>query len=128
MRRDSPTLKSTLYRVQAADGRGPWRPGLSRFWADENRTKFPVDIVAAFGSAWREEIPYGWHCGCACRTLEGLLEWFTPLEQHRLETFGYRPVTILADKIIRENADQVIFARRDPLTVGAINLQWRVAA
>lgn len=124
----APTLNRTVYRVQASDGRGPWRPGLSHHWADANRTKFQVDIISAFGKDWINEIPSGWHCGCACRTLDGLMEWFTQIEQTRLESMGYGPVAILADKIIRENDDQVIFAVRDPLNVAAVALQWRVPA
>jgi hypothetical protein len=116
----------TVFRVQAADGRGPWRPGLSRFWADDQRTYFPTDVISAFGITWKEEIPYGWHAGCACSTLDKLLEWFTPLEQRRLESMGYMPVTLMADRIIRENDEQVIFARRDPLNVGVVALCWRV--
>ena len=29
-------LRANLYRVQAADGRGPWRPGLSKHWSDND--------------------------------------------------------------------------------------------
>lgn len=118
--------RPTLFRVQAADGRGPWRPGLSHHWTDENRQKFQTDILTAFGLNWKERIPPGMHVGCACRTLDGLLDWFTPLEQRRLEAMGYAPVTFLADRILAENREQVIFARRDPLNVAVVALKWRV--
>lgn len=104
--------RPTVYRVQAADGRGPWRPGMSHLWHDEAKTYLPDSIVDAFGLDWRGEIPDSWACGCACRSLDGLLKWFTPLERRRLDRMGYAPVAIRADKIIRENADQVIFAPR----------------
>lgn len=116
--------RPTVYRVQAADGRGPWRPGMSHLWHDEAKTYLPDSIVDAFGLDWRNEIPHGWACGCACRSLDGLLKWFTPLERNRLDRMGYTPVRLRADKIIRENADQVIFARREPLTVGAAVMPW----
>lgn len=118
-----------LYRVQDGDGRGPWKPGFSGRWVDTNSSqKLQEDVVSAFGLGWRDEIPAGWHCGCACRTLEALLAWFTPVEMRRLEGFGYAPVVIDADAIIRENSDQVIFARRKRLDKGVIALPWRKAA
>lgn len=118
-----------LYRVQAADGRGPWRPGLSKHWAEEYGVRcLPLPIHEAFGLDWLSEIPRGWHAGCACRTLEGLLVWFTQQEQDRLESIGYTPVALSADLIIVENEDQVVFARREPFNVGATRLSWRAAA
>lgn len=125
----SPSRRETLYRVQAADGRGPWRPGLSKYWVEddsEERLKRHPDILTAFGWKWRAEIPYGWACGCACRSLEALMSWFTPLERQRLESMGYAPVALMADKIIRESAEQVLFARRDALHVNVAPLSWRV--
>lgn len=119
----------TVYRVQSViDGRGPWRPGMSHLWHDEAKTYLPDSVVGAFGLDWRAEIPEGWHCGCACRSLDGLLKWFTPIERERLAHMGYELVALEAEKIIRENADQVIFARRKPLTVGAIVLPFKEAA
>lgn len=115
-----------VYRVQAADGRGPWRPGLSRYWVDkESDRPLPIDVITAFGLDWRERIPLRWHVGCACRTMDGLMEWFTPRERGNLDCMGYKPVSLVADRIIAENADQVIFVRRDPLT-RAIALPWPV--
>jgi len=115
---------ATLYRVQAADGRGPWRPGLSHHWSDESRTTLQSGILDAFGTDWLKNIPHGWHAGCACRSLDGLMEWFTPLEQERLASMGYAPVAVLADIVLAENADQVAFARRDPLAVSVVPLAW----
>lgn len=122
-------MTDRVYRVQDAQGRGPWKPGFSAHWIDQNSDqRLQEDVLSAFGLSWREEIPAGWHCGCACRTLEQLFAWFTPVEMRRLEAFGYAPVSIDADMIIRENSDQVIFARRRRLNKGAILLPWRKAA
>lgn len=117
----------TLFRVQAADGRGPWRPGLSKHWVDEstNRPRHP-DIIAAFGTDWLNEIPPQMYRGCACRSLEALFKWFTSIEMGRLAGMGYHPVALAAERIIRENEDQVIFARRDPLHVNVVQLAWPV--
>ena len=118
----------TLYRVQAADGRGPWRPGLSRFWIDEDCDKpLPEPVQDAFPDVFRR-IPRGWHAGCACRSVEDLRAWFSPIEEHRLEAMGYSPVQIVVDKILAENHHQVVFARRKPLNQDVILLPWRKAA
>lgn len=82
------------------------------------------DIIAAFGLRWQSKIPRGWTSGCACRSLEQLRGWFTPVEIERLGAMGYQPVCFMPDKIIAENEDQVIFARRRPLTEGIEQLTW----
>ncbi len=119
-----------VFRVQAADGRGPWRPGLSKFWADPERTYLPADVLTAFaGTDWMARIPYGWHMGCACRSIERLLAWFTPMERGILEKVGYNPVALQVDRIIAENEDQLVFARRNPMNYGAIiRMPWRIDA
>ena len=118
-----------LYRVQREDGRGPWRPGFSKYWIDENSTRpLQADVLSAFGLEWREKIPQGWHAGCACRSMAALLQWFTPVEQDRLWKLGYSPVAIKPDKIIVENADQVVFARKTPLNNGIVIMPWKATA
>ena len=125
MTRRSRNAEYGLYRVQAADGRGPWRPGLSRHWVDGDSTKpLKLDIIAAFGLEWRSRVPRGWASGCACRSLSALLDWFTPTEMARLAFMGYEPICFIPDKIIAENEDQVIFARKIPLTQEIERLSW----
>jgi hypothetical protein len=124
-----PAINVKLYRVQASDGRGPWRPGLSKYWIDNDSDRpLQLDVLSAFGMDWLKKIPRGWHSGCACRTLAGLMKWFTPVERNRLGALGYVPVSIYPDKIIAENGDQVVFACRAPLSVCAIALPWTFAA
>ena len=118
-----------LYRVQAADGRGPWRPGLSKHWIDNDSERpLQADVISAFGVDWLKEIPRVWYAGCACRTLAGLVAWFTSVEQIRLAEMGYSPVKLWPDKIIAENTDQVVFACKIPLAFCAIALPWSFAA
>lgn len=117
-----------LYRVQAADGRGPWRPGLSKHWVDDNcDMRLPEPVQDAFPDVFRR-IPRGWHAGCACRSMDALLKWFSPVECARLESMGYQPVRVVVDKILAENADQVVFVRRKPLNQDVELLTWRKAA
>ena len=118
-----------LCRVQAADGRGPWRPGLSKYWIDEDSDQpLQPDLITAFGLDWKKKIPSGWHAGCACRSFDGLFAWFTPTERRRLEGIGYQPISFMADIIIAENKDQVVFARRLPLHREIILHPWRKTA
>ena len=121
--------KATLYRVQSVDGRGPWRPGLSKYWIDKDSDlPLPLDCISAFGMDWLKKIPKGWHIGCACRTLSGLMAWFTPVERSRLAAMGFIPVRVFPDKIIAENEDQVLFASKNPLAFCTISLTWSFAA
>ncbi|MGH9697980.1 MAG: hypothetical protein ACRD52_00805 [Candidatus Acidiferrales bacterium] len=114
-----------MYRVQAIDGRGPWRPGFSKHWIDESSDRpLQADVLSAFGLDWRDEIPRGFAAGCACRSYDALLNWFTPIEQARLLSLGYKPVRFKADAIIRENEDQVIFAKRARLHEAVEVLEW----
>lgn len=114
-----------IYRVQDKEGRGPFRPGFTKHWIDaESEQHWQQDVISAFGLAWRDEIPRGWSCGCACLTLEGVGKWFLPVERKRLAEFGYSLVRMDADRMIRSNADQVIFARRAPLTRNVMILDW----
>jgi len=127
----SPSTPLQIYRVQASDGRGPWRPGLSHHWVEDNseeRLLRHPSVLSEFGTQWLSEIPEGWHSGCACRSIDALLAWFTPLEMQRLESMGYEPVSLEAERIIRESKDQLVFTRRLPLNSGALLLPWRIAA
>ena len=108
-----------LYRIQDANGRGPFQPGLSRLWVEPrgNRDHFPP-VYEAFPNFM--EIVKSAHAkkqsiGCACQTLEKLNEWFSPVEQMRLQSAGFRVVEFTADHILSETPDQVLFASNKPL-------------
>ena len=105
-----------VYRLQDENGRGPFKPGFTRYWA-ENRDR-PLDIISAFGLSWRAEIPRGWAVGCACRSLQELDRWFSLTERERLFDMGYRIVALKPDMILREGDGQVIIARKLPFTRG----------
>lgn len=106
-----------LFRVQDAEGRGPFKPGFSRHWF-EDRDDYPVSWLEWFGDI-RPHLRPGESAGCACRTLDHLALWFRASELRTLRDFGYRVVKIDADRIIAENLSEVIFARRRPLRFGA---------
>jgi hypothetical protein len=64
------------------------------------------------------------HYGCACRTLPALLEWFTPIERERLQSYGYYPVKLQADIAVAESSWQVLIGRRRPFVDGATRIRW----
>lgn len=118
----------TVYRVQAADGRGPWRPGWSHIWIDgdapEGRLSetvmdlMPIEQIRA--------LPDEFHYGCACRTLPALMEWFTVIERQRLQAYGFHPVQLQADIVVAESAWQLLIGRRRAFADGATRLRWQV--
>lgn len=116
-----------VFRVQAADGRGPWRPGWSHTWIEGDAevgrlTETVMDLVpAATLRALSDEFMYG----CACRSINALMEWFTPLERRTLEKYGFYPVSIKADVIVAESQLQLLIGRRKPFHLGATRRVWK---
>jgi hypothetical protein len=117
-----------VYRVQDSRGRGPFAPGLSHRWADEEFApgmlplptwgeEFGIDLIDREGRV-------GETFGCATRTLDGLLRWFSASEAWRLDRMGFSVVLILPGRIIAESPNQLVFARYAPLTRGVIVLPW----
>ena len=119
----------TLYRVQhRVDGRGPFRKDFSRVWIDpdpnmkdiaklppldEDPGLPPVDwIVQRFHAAVRA----GYHCGCGCRTLNKIREWFTRTELKTLGKLGYHTVATRAI-VVAESDHQIAFVRPWPLAM-----------
>ena len=67
-------------------------------------------------------LPPGWHYGCGCRSLQALGAWFTQVERERLLGFGYWPVCLTVDAVLKESEWQAFFARRRPLADGATRI------
>lgn len=104
----------TIFRIQDADGRGPWRPGLPRRWVDDSTTAQPPALFEEFPN-WKELLKNGCHHGCGCRSIEQMRRWFTKSELWKLRRLGFAIVTMDVDEIIAESDDQIIFARQLPL-------------
>jgi hypothetical protein len=113
-------MSCSVYRIQDQDGRGPFRPGFSHIWLDEdigeryqrNRSwmeEFGADLIARLG------LP-GEFYGSAVRHREELNGWFSTTEQRRLKHMGFHIVVLDADRILAESTIQVVFARSRPLT------------
>lgn len=113
---------TTVYRIQDAEGRGPWRPGFSKFWV-----RGRADLANL--RPWMEEfkelrvLPRGEHYyGCACRTPEQLRRWFTRDEYATLRNYDFRAVSMQADYILAESTTQLVFMRALPLRIGAASV------
>lgn len=121
-----------VFRVQDTDGRGPFKPGFSKNWADEQfapgikalptmMEEFGWDLIEREGRA-------GEHFGTAVRSVDRLNAWFSPTEQRKLEALGFSIVSLIPGRILAESENQLIFARKAPLRCGVIILPWRAAA
>lgn len=113
-----------VFRVQASDGRGPWRPGWSETWIEgdapaDRLMENLIDLVPVPSA-----LPQGFVYGSACRSLDALMRWFTPLERQRLAGFGFHPVRLNADVVVAESKWQMVIGRRRPFNEGATRLRW----
>lgn len=112
-------MVQTVYRVQDAEGRGPYRPGFSHTWKDPEHDFRNPSIFDDFPTFNPRRLPNGFAYGCAFRTIGHLTDWFSSRELGRLALMGYRVVQIDVENIIAESPRQVIVARRRPLRIGA---------
>lgn len=119
---------SRVYRVQDAEGRGPWRPGLSRHWCD---AEFGEGVEALptcfdeFGHDFlaRRMLP-GEHFGCAVRRLRDIKRWVSETERARLRGMGFVVVSIRPDRVLVESKNQLVFASRTPLSRAGVPVPW----
>ena len=113
-------MSEIIYRVQDAQGRGPWKPGFSAQWVEDRPDH---DNLAP----WYEEFENVLHrrtkglvVGCGCKTKDQLKRWFTPGEYKTLTGKGYESVAMFVDEILAESDTQCVFEVADPLWVRAV--------
>jgi hypothetical protein len=106
-----------ILRVQDAEGRGPWKPGMSSKWIDMDRsesTLFPpihdeVEDFYADVARWHRR---GYHVGCAVDGIEMLKQWFNAKEMTTLRSMGYHVYDFSkADKVVTTPTQVVIASR-----------------
>lgn len=112
----------TIYRIQDAEGRGPYKPGWSHVW-----NEYRCLIDGANKPVFTDEFPdilnkinlrfdtVGGHFGCGFKTLEQLHNWFTPSEILKLVAYGYFIVKMDADEIMASSDNQTVFWRKTKL-------------
>lgn len=122
-------MSEWVYRVQDLAGRGPFKPGFSRKWADQDfapgivplptfMEEFGVDIIERLGQD-------GEHFGSAVRTLEQINKWFSSTERRKLNRLGYRLVKMEADRILAESKNQLLIARKRPFHRDILVVFWQ---
>lgn len=112
-------MTQTLYRIQNAEGRGPFIPGYSRTWVDAEKSadRLPPIFEEVGGvEAFYRLIPQGKFCGCACKSVDALYAWFSRAERRRLARDGFRVVAFVPDEVLIETPTQVLFANNAPLS------------
>ena len=119
-------LRMRVYRIQASDGRGPFRPGLSKYWCDYNHMPPATHkaVQEEFGSEWLKECKPGWMYGSACLSLEQLATWFSRKERETLQIMGYHPVALEPDTILRRGMEQLIIGCKKNFAQVAEKLSW----
>lgn len=111
-----------VYRVQAPDGRGPFRPGLTVRWLKRAPEALLLpwqeefDVQATLRKADRRQPQ---HIGCGCRTQDQLRRWFSLPEYKALLSLGFQAVELDVHLVLAESRVQLVFQRSLPLEVGA---------
>ncbi len=104
-----------LFRIQDADGRGPWKPGFSKEWT-ELRPEADYQRLVPFHKEFPNiQFTRGMNAGCGCESLAQLRLWFTPGEYKKLCSMGYQCVQLEVDKILGKSSIQCVFERTLPL-------------
>lgn len=114
------------FRIQDVEGRGPFKPGFSRYWADEDFAPglAPLPAVHEEFPGFQRLIARDEHVGTAVRELSDLRKWFSAAEMRKLAALGYSIVSVKVDRIIAESANQMVIANRRPLNRGCIVHPW----
>lgn len=106
----------TIFRVQDANGRGPWKPGFSHKWVRENPdydlvawpVQFGVDLIRHASIA-------GMFVGYGCETVDQLRRWFDREEYAKLVALKHVAVKLEVGRILASSDIQCVFERSKPL-------------
>ena len=107
--------RTIVYRIQDADGRGPWKPGYSHRWVEDRPDHDNLlPSFMEFGPVY-QQILYGEHAGSGCLTVEQLRRWITQSEYAKLKALGYKAVKMRVGRIIASSDVQCVFGCPMPL-------------
>lgn len=121
-------MTDIVYRIQDKNGRGPWKPGFSKYWIeprpDHDR------LIPWYQEFWPiyQHATAGMFLGCGCTSEDQLRRWFSPTEYRRLVEFGYQAVRLGVGRILAKSDIQCVFERADPLhkNVSPFNLYLEI--
>lgn len=106
-----------VYRVQDADGRGPWKPGFSDKWVEDRPDEEYLALAPIFVEFPQlpKQFRTNHHYGVGCRTIPDLRRWITKTEFETLKGYGYDCYEIRPQRIIAESDIQCVFESDRPL-------------
>jgi hypothetical protein len=107
-------MTDTIYRIQAEDGRGPYRPGFSGAWVDADHDRRNPSITAEFGLRLAQSFPAGAQAGCGFFSVAALTVWFSDAERETLARLGYYVAEIEDCTVYAVGDLQVLAWRRRP--------------
>jgi hypothetical protein len=109
-----------LCRVQNADGRGPFQPGITSRWLRPEPDESLPSIMAEFGDKLDQTIisakRKGLNLGCACDA-EGLALWFNSDERRALGLLGFGVVDASRCQVLLRGRHQVVVGWLLPLSL-----------
>lgn len=111
----------SVFRIQDKDGRGPFKPGFSMNWVDDDPRSRPT-IFEDFGLDFLKHVRTGENVGCAFSNLSELRAWFSKLELVKLYRFGYRVCEVKVDRIVLRSDTQMLVASVKPFRSGCRKL------
>lgn len=104
-----------VFRIQDADGRGPWKPGFSHKWVEpRDDHAYLLPWYEEFGRVDGLMVAGEWG-GCGCETLKQLRRWFTESEYRKLKDLGYSAVKMKVHRNLAMSKKQLVFTRMKPL-------------
>lgn len=122
----SSPMPNYIYRIQDAQGRGPYKPGETELWKDEDRDHPAAPSVNQM-LAMRRRAPKGHYMGFGFESMDQLRAWFSEGEIARLYYRGYSIVKMGVTGFLMRESTQCAFHRRYAFTQGieVLNL-WGV--
>ena len=120
-----------IYRIQDRDGRGPFKPGFSKEWCDDNFTGGRIALptwMEEFGPDAIDRLAHQdeRYFGSAVRTMKQLAAWFSPTECQRLADFGYQVAAIQGGRIMAESKYQLLIARHTSFATNCLIIPWSI--
>lgn len=103
-------MKTTVYRIQDGAGRGPFRPGMTAKWLDEERESLPEAPIADQVKIKKAADP-SFNLAFACRSIDDLRKWISATEYARLKKLCYYACAIDVDETW-DLENQVIAGRK----------------